>query len=198
MLKTIHGRDDSLSEFSSHGYLWGNILIDPGSFAHQEALSSVEPLAIIATHEHWDHVAGADFFPDVPKYAHPEALEALNTPISAVVRPTGHGDEFISQFEAIPENLGLEVVWTPGHTRGSMCLYEPVEQILFVGDTVFADGGVGRIFYTGSRDDYLKSLTNLVDFAEKRGVAMICSGHGALIEGEAVCLSSLRASLAAL
>ena len=195
MPKVIYGRDDSLEEFSSHSYLWKNILIDPGSFAHQEALSGLSPKFIIATHEHWDHIAAADFFPNVPKYAHLEALEALNTPLPAIIRPTGHGDEHTSQFAAIPANLGLEIIWTPGHTRGSMCLYEPVARILFAGDTVFADGGVGRIFYTGNREDYLESLATLVTLAEERGVAMICPGHGDFVEGEEECLRSLRLSL---
>ncbi|MCX6694780.1 MAG: MBL fold metallo-hydrolase [Candidatus Altiarchaeota archaeon] len=42
----------------------------------------------------------------------------------------------------------LEVVHTPGHTPGSVCLYEPVTKSLFTGDTVFADG-VGRTDFMG-------------------------------------------------
>ncbi|MBT7703719.1 MBL fold metallo-hydrolase [Candidatus Peregrinibacteria bacterium] len=201
----IPGRDDSLEKFSAHSFLISgdekSALIDPGSLSHQKELTetSIAPDLIIATHEHWDHVAAADFYPDIPKLAHPEAIEALNTPLPNVVRPTGHGDEHTSQFTAAPSvidlgNLQLEVVWTPGHTRGSMCLYEPSTKTLFAGDTVFADGGVGRIFFTGNREDYKQTLTQLVELAEQRGVHLICPGHGDLVEGEKACLDSLRAS----
>ncbi|MEM2878904.1 MAG: MBL fold metallo-hydrolase, partial [Candidatus Hadarchaeales archaeon] len=36
--------------------------------------------------------------------------------------------------------LKLQVLHTPGHTAGSICLYEPERRMLFSGDTVFADG----------------------------------------------------------
>ncbi len=201
-LDLIWGRDDSMTHFSSHSYLWRGkktVLIDPGSFAHQSELASLSPDLIIATHEHWDHIAAADFFPEVPKFCHPKALKALNQPDWAVVLPAGRGDRHKSKFVATSDTIeGLEVIWTPGHTRGSMCLYEPNEKILFAGDTLFADGGVGRIFYTGNREDYIQTLIRLVDLAKKRGVAMICPGHGDLVEEEQACLESLRASLGAL
>jgi len=38
----------------------------------------------------------------------------------------------------------LEVLETPGHSLGSICLYEKTEKVLFSGDTVFPDGNIGR------------------------------------------------------
>ena len=38
----------------------------------------------------------------------------------------------------------LEVMETPGHSLGSLCLYEKNELVLFSGDTVFPDGNIGR------------------------------------------------------
>ncbi len=201
-LDLIWGQDHSLASFSSHSYLLRGdkkILIDPGSFAHQKEMAELSPDLIVATHEHWDHIAAADFFENITKLAHPEALSAVNQPDPNVVRPTGQGDEHKSKFEAIPDiidlgDLKLEVIWTPGHTRGGICLYEPTAKILFAGDTVFADGGVGRIFHTGNRDDYTESLEKLMILAKERGIALICPGHGDLVEGEEACLDSLRAS----
>ncbi|MDD1722278.1 MAG: MBL fold metallo-hydrolase [Methanothrix sp.] len=37
----------------------------------------------------------------------------------------------------------LEVMETPGHSTGSLCLYEPRAKVLFSGDTVFPDGNIG-------------------------------------------------------
>jgi len=33
-------------------------------------------------------------------------------------------------------NFELQVIWTPGHSPGHICLYEPVQKILFAGDHV--------------------------------------------------------------
>ena len=51
-------------------------------------------------------------------------------------------DILFSDGDTIPET-GLTVLLTPGHTRGSICLYQEAEKILISGDTLFA-GGIGR------------------------------------------------------
>ena len=51
-------------------------------------------------------------------------------------------DILFTDGDTIPET-GLTVLLTPGHTRGSICLYQEAEKILISGDTLFA-GGIGR------------------------------------------------------
>ena len=62
-------------------------------------------------------------------------------------------------------NIGkwkLEVLETPGHSEGSICLYERTEKILFSGDTVFPDGNIGRTdMYGGDTIKLIKSIERL-------------------------------------
>jgi glyoxylase-like metal-dependent hydrolase (beta-lactamase superfamily II) len=66
-------------------------------------------------------------------------------------------------------NRRLEVIHTPGHMPGAICLYERQDKILFSGDTVFPDGGFGRTDLPGGESRKLvESLARLamlkVDF----------------------------------
>jgi hydroxyacylglutathione hydrolase len=78
-------------------------------------------------------------------------------------------------------NLGshtLEVLHTPGHTSGSICLYEFTTKVLFSGDTVFAGGALSYIAESGSIGDYINSITRL----ETRKITRIYPGHGQVSE----------------
>ena len=56
----------------------------------------------------------------------------------------------------------LEVMEPPGHSQGSLCLYEPRAKVLFSGDTVFPDGNIGRTdMYGGSTPDLVASIERL-------------------------------------
>lgn len=56
----------------------------------------------------------------------------------------------------------LEVLETPGHSEGSICLYERTEKVLFSGDTVFPDGNIGRTdMYGGNTVKLIKSIESL-------------------------------------
>lgn len=56
----------------------------------------------------------------------------------------------------------LEVLETPGHSQGSLCLYEKNEKVLFSGDTVFPDGNIGRTdMYGGDTSELVRSIERL-------------------------------------
>jgi glyoxylase-like metal-dependent hydrolase (beta-lactamase superfamily II) len=68
----------------------------------------------------------------------------------------------------------LKVIWTPGHTDGSMCLYDEMTKSLFSGDTVFSEG-VGRTdFPTGS----IVELRSSVERISSIDIIGIYPGHG--------------------
>jgi glyoxylase-like metal-dependent hydrolase (beta-lactamase superfamily II) len=89
-----------------------------------------------------------------------------------VSRRLGDGD-IISLGKA-----NLEVLHTPGHTAGSICLYEPESKCLFTGDTVFSDG-IGRTDFPGGSEKQLKeSLVRLIKLHKERGIDRLYPGHG--------------------
>jgi hydroxyacylglutathione hydrolase len=56
----------------------------------------------------------------------------------------------------------LEVLDTPGHSEGSICLYERTHKVLFSGDTVFPDGNIGRTdMFGGDTVKLIKSIEKL-------------------------------------
>lgn len=81
-------------------------------------------------------------------------------------------------------NLGdsnLKILSTPGHSEGSISLYEPQEKALFSGDVVFR-GGIGRTdFPTSDPKAMKKSLQKL----SKLDVEKLYPGHGAIAEENA-------------
>ena len=69
----------------------------------------------------------------------------------------------------------LHVLYTPGHTPGSCCVYLEKEKIIFTGDTLFKDG-IGRYdFSYSSEDDLNKSLKKIFELPKDTAVY---SGHG--------------------
>jgi hydroxyacylglutathione hydrolase len=68
----------------------------------------------------------------------------------------------------------LEVLETPGHSPGSICLYERNAKVLFSGDTVFPDGNIGRTdLYGGNTEELVKSIERLT----KLDVDVMYPGH---------------------
>jgi len=120
---------------------------------------------IVLTHAHFDHVGGVEALARIasPKLLlHEEECSDLDS----------HGLE-VSKLQdgdfVLAGNRKLEVMHTPGHTPGAMCLYDRKDKILFSGDTVFPDGGFGRTDLPGGESRRLiESLARLamldVDF----------------------------------
>jgi glyoxylase-like metal-dependent hydrolase (beta-lactamase superfamily II) len=139
---------------------------------------------IIATHGHPDHVCGngriqqetgakiimhaADdqFFgnPQVKKY-----FAMLGLPPSPPVdRQVVDGDRITLG------DLAFEVIHTPGHTPGGICLYNAPD--LFTGDTLFV-GGVGRTdFPGGSHEEMMASIRDRLLVLPPETV--VWPGHG--------------------
>jgi hydroxyacylglutathione hydrolase len=154
---------------------------EPGLDAVVASLTSL-PVAVVDTHGHDDHAGGNKYFDEI--YAHPGDMSVVKhfSP-GKKVREVRAGYEF---------DLGgrkLSVIETPGHTRGSICLLDAENRILFTGDNnnshiwLFLEESL-------SVEEYLKSLEALIAREGEFDVMLI--GHGgqtspAFLDGIAEC-----------
>ena len=127
---------------------------------------------VVLTHAHHDHAMGAFI---ILERAEPRVyVHRLGT--RHIASSLGHNLVTLEDGDTVPNELWpLEVLWTPGHTEGSVCLYARERRILFSGDTVFPDGYFGRYDgETGSREAIVKSLRRLTELE----VDVMLPGHG--------------------
>ena len=127
---------------------------------------------VILTHNHFDHVDGLEEIlrnSEPRVFAHPEDALTLEHKRSCRILGLADGDVIVT-------SLGhFRVIHTPGHTSGSICLYEENIGLLFSGDTVFPDGWFGRTdMPTGNSCMLLSSLKRLADL----NVNILLAGHG--------------------
>jgi glyoxylase-like metal-dependent hydrolase (beta-lactamase superfamily II) len=88
-------------------------------------------------------------------------------------------DQSITTGETVTAgSIHANILHTPGHTEGSICLYFPAEQKLIAGDTLFA-GSIGRTDLPGgSMQKILQSLHNTVLALPDETI--VIPGHGPL------------------
>ncbi|MFK8907307.1 MBL fold metallo-hydrolase [Streptomyces sp. YS-3] len=103
--------------------------------------------AILCTHAHNDHVGAAPELAEAtgaPVLLHPDDL-----PLWKLTHPDRAPDGELADGQAVSvAGTRLEVVHTPGHAPGAVCLYAPELGTVFTGDTLFAGGpgATGRSF----------------------------------------------------
>lgn len=133
------------------------VILDPADNAeyimNQCQKFGVKPEAVLLTHAHFDHILAAD---DIRKaygckiYVHMDDEAMLNDPSKNLSGTMGTEQISISADHLLRDgdvlhflDLEWQVIATPGHTTGSVCYYLPQEQVLFSGDTLFAES-LGR------------------------------------------------------
>jgi hydroxyacylglutathione hydrolase len=119
----------------------------------------LKPAALILTHGHIDHITGVDElrnrFPSIAVYIHRNDSELLTDSVGNLsfmaggAFSTGEADCLVNEQDIIEKaDITLQVIHTPGHTPGGICLYCQKDGVVFVGDTLFADS-VGRTDFPG-------------------------------------------------
>ena len=159
-------------------------IVDLGSLVVAAQLPISEACCIILTHVHYDHTAALDKL-DLQKgtviMMHEADAQARESDISAsqvfgARAPRFNVDILLKDGMKIDlGDISLRVIHTPGHTPGSICLYEPRSKSLFSGDTVFPYGSIGRTdLLGGSSRDILHSISKLAQI----DVTTLYPGHG--------------------
>jgi hydroxyacylglutathione hydrolase len=166
------------------------IVIDPGDEIDKitEVLNrhQLKVTAIVITHAHIDHIAGAHklrALTGAPVYLNQRDKELLDA-LDVQARWLGVATPDRTQIDSAASDgtvlrLGeaeFEVLHTPGHTQGSLCLWIPQQNKLIAGDTLFRDS-VGRTDLPGGNSRQLLSSikTRLFDLPDD---AIVIPGHG--------------------
>jgi hydroxyacylglutathione hydrolase len=168
------------------------IVIDPGDDI-DDILAlikkhNLQVKQIVITHAHIDHVGGAmklrastgaPILLNQNDYA---LLKMLDMQAAWIGMPSPGKveiDHALGQADTVKAgSLTAEVLHTPGHTEGSICLYFPAENKLIAGDTLFA-GSIGRTDLPGgSYEKILHSLHHRVLALPDETV--VIPGHGPL------------------
>lgn len=158
-----------------------------------------KPLIVVNSHSHYDHAGGNLGFDEI--HAHTSALEDIqknNNPQyrKKILRsqqmrseysgcPTEKADiDKQGNFQLIPLEEGdifdlgnkkLEVIHTPGHTKGDICLLDRANRHLFSGDTIVSTPTLIYKFYSESLETYRNSVEKLR--ALKGQYELIFPGH---------------------
>lgn len=166
------------------------MVIDPGDnvpfILERLAAHKLKLKQIVVTHAHIDHVGGAlrlkraTNAPILLNENDLPLLKMMNVQATWLGVPT---PEVATPDESAREGLVIgianhegQVLHTPGHTQGSVCLHFPNEKLLFAGDTLFA-GSIGRTDLPGGDGkQILRSIHDrLMPLADE---TRVIPGHG--------------------
>ncbi len=153
------------------------VIIDPGCIDDKErsvlnefiTKNDLKPVRLILTHGHVDHVCGASFINE--DYGLIPECHALD--VSLVNDASLHGKIFGVEVEKSPApdgslkdghfvkfgNSSFEILHVPGHSAGSVALFNKEQEFLFTGDVLFK-GSIGRTDLPGGNYDTLMKSIN--------------------------------------
>lgn len=153
------------------------VIIDPGYHPEQimdrVKAEGKQVQAILLTHGHFDHVGAVRELAAETGCAVYLCQEDLSMPPAFTAGPLYYTDLYSQGDTLCLAGLSFQVLQTPGHTPGSVCLL--CEKAIFSGDTLFRDSCGRTDLPGGNPAAILKSLRHLADLA---GDYTVYPGHG--------------------
>jgi glyoxylase-like metal-dependent hydrolase (beta-lactamase superfamily II) len=138
---------------------------------------------IVSTHRHWDHIGDNTAVADatgaqiavhtLDRHGLEHPVQSLGAPFTIV--PSLPAVELAEGGLVAFGTIRLEVLHTPGHTEGSVCLLEREAGLLFSGDTLFA-GAWGRTDLPGGDDATM--VDSISRLARLEPTLQVFPGHG--------------------
>lgn len=171
--------------YDSNIYIFEDIIVDTGTGDNiryiKDSIKAADILVddlslIVNTHNHYDHIGGNRCF-DLEVAMHREDAKAIEegndeATVASMFGRSMKGMKVDRKLEEGDKIHDFNVLHTPGHTKGGICLYN--DEILISGDTVFAGGGCGRMDIGGDINDMKESLKRL----SQLDVEYLLPGHG--------------------
>lgn len=170
------------------------VIIDPGCYDDQERLElasfiedhQLNPVRLLNTHCHLDHVFGNGFI--AKKYhlkleINEHDLSTLNSyemvsrMYNLQAQPSPQPSVFLNEGDVINfGNSSLEILFTPGHSAGSITFYNQSQKFMIVGDVLF-QGSIGRTDLPGGDFNTLISTikNKLLPLGDEY---VVYNGHG--------------------
>ena len=170
------------------------VIIDAACYGHQEQAilkgfiqeQNLKPVLLVNTHCHIDHILGNNFVAEnwsLKPLIHKDGIEFLTNAVEygqtfgfEIDKPV-MPEEFLSEGQILRfGNQELQVLETPGHAAGSVCLYHQEEKFVIAGDVLFYNS-IGRTdLPTGNFETLVKSIQSKL-FILPEETKVYC-GHG--------------------
>jgi hydroxyacylglutathione hydrolase len=172
------------------------IIFDPGCYTEEEkrtlhdfiSSAQLKPVRLINTHAHIDHILGNKYVSET--YGLKVEMHVLELPVLHAVslyasqwgidpEPSPEPEVLLEEGQLVTfGNSSFEILFTPGHSPGSLTFYSKVDSLIIAGDVLFLNS-IGRTDLPGGNfDTLIKSIrTQLFTLDEN---TKVYPGHGPL------------------